>query len=151
MRRVALLFAFCVAVSACAGPRPPTGSPAPSETKTPGPPPATTPLPSLVIACGDLPAAECRDAARAALAAVAGQSATPTRVELSSGLLCEGFLFSDMPCRQAVPPGGQLIGGAVVSFAGSSSQGYMNLAKDASSVHALFTVIATPPPAASPS
>jgi hypothetical protein len=162
MRGVVLLLAVAAMMAACASPAPtPSDSATPSSPSAPAPTatptPTSTPAPSLAVVCGDLTAADCRVGARAALAAVAGQATVPIRVELHTGIFCPDpaalFLLTTCPQGALPPPGGGTWLGAhaLVSFLGTLSQGYLDLAKDASGVRAVLIAIATPPPSPSPS
>ena len=71
-----------------------------------------------------------------------------------SKLAAAGLLLANTTCPAGgLPPssGGSWIGNAIVSFAGSTEQAYLNLAKDQSGVRAVLIALATPPPTASPS
>jgi len=110
------------------------------------------------VTCGDLAPADCAFAANAALQAViglhalAGTRGVPIRVDLGRGVFCPtpGLLFENTTCPAGgMPPpeGGQWIGHALVTFAGSAAQGYLNIAKNGSSFYAALIAVATPPPA----
>jgi len=80
----------------------------------------------------------------------------PVRVELGSGIFCPDaaqlFLGGSCPGGALFPPGGgETIGSALVTFAGSTKQAYINLARDAIGVHAYLVAVASPPPTSSPS
>lgn len=126
-----------------------TTSPIPSA-----PAPVSTSVPGVVVSCGDLPSDPCTAARQVILAAVAGKGSA-IQIELGRGVFCPtpGLLFRDTTCPGgAIPPasGGQWIGHAVVTFAGSSAQAYLNLAEDDAGVHAVLIAIARPPPSVRP-
>jgi hypothetical protein len=59
------------------------------------------------------------------------------------------MLFADSTCPAgSLPPpeGGAWIGHALVTFAGSPAQAYINIAKNGSAVRGAFIDVATPPP-----
>ena len=112
------------------------------------------PSPSLAptsIICGDLAAVDCPDATSAALTAAAGRNGVVVRIELGGGVWCPtpGLLFANTTCPGgALPPaeGGQWIGHALVTFAGSTAQAYINIAKNDQAVRGEFIALATPRP-----
>jgi hypothetical protein len=143
MGPVAALLAGLLAVSACAMPVP---TPGPTSTLQP------TQIPSPTVSCGDLAVTDCPAAAAAALTSAASRNGTPIRVDLGRGVWCPtpGLLFADTMCPGgSLPPpeGGQWIGHALVTFAGSPAQGYINIAKNGQTVRGEFITLATPPPA----
>jgi hypothetical protein len=100
--------------------------------------------------CGDLAQAVCGQVAEAAVSSVLRQGPI-IHVELGRGVWCPtpGLLFANTTCPGgALAPagGGQWIGHARITFAGSSAQAYVNVAQDATSVHAALVALATPPP-----
>jgi SecDF, P1 head subdomain len=137
-------------ITPCSGAGCPSLAPTPAGSASPSP----TPVASATVACGGLAAEDCPAAAQAALAAVAGQAMTPTRVELGSGVFCPTPDFDGRPipntsCPSTVvapPSGATWIGHAVVSFATSSDQAYIDLAKDPSGIKAVLVAIGPPPP-----
>lgn len=117
--------------------------------------PTASPVPTPTVACGGLRAADCQVGVQAALAAVAGQATPAIHVELYTGVFCPtpGLLFADTTCPAGgLPPSdeGQWVGSALVSFAGSPQQAYINLEKDTNTVRALLIAIATAPPSTPP-
>jgi hypothetical protein len=119
-------------------------APSPSATASP------TAVPSPVVSCGDLPVADCSDAAAAALATAAAHG-TPVRVEVGRGVFCSDpdRLFGMTTCLQLPPAGGRWVGHAVVTFAESPAQAYMNIVQSGRRVGADFIALATPQPSAS--
>ncbi len=153
MKPLAGLVAVLLIVAACATP-----SPTPSPTSTPTVSPtrglAPTPAPSPQVSCGDFPSGDCQAAAAAALT-VAGSHGTAIRIELGLGIYCpSGPAFERTTCPAGVAPpaiGGVWIGHALVTFAGSSGQGFVNVAKEGETIRGMLTGLATPPPSSSPS
>jgi hypothetical protein len=143
MRIVSLL--VCVTVVVGCG-----SAPATAESPTPS---AARSTPD--VGCGDIGAA-CADAARAALVATRRLPGVPIRVQLGRGVYCPtpGLLFANTSCPGGgLPPaaGGEWIGHALVTFALSPRQGYLNLADEPTGLRAVLIATATPPPSAGPS
>lgn len=143
MRIVALLVVATIAVGCGRAPTP--------ESPTPSVAPSTPD-----IECGDVAPARCADAARLALAATRIQPGVPIRVELGRGVYCPtpGLLFANTSCPGGgMPPagGGQWIGHALVTFARSPRQGYLNIADEPTGLRVVLIATATPPPSAGPS
>jgi hypothetical protein len=146
--------AIAVVIAGCTSTIVPTAGPASFSTPGPTAPPAATPIATPDVSC-DLAPADCSAALAATLSAAAGLNGQVIRVELSRGVVCPtpGLLFADTTCPAGgMPPpeGGQWIGNARVSFAGSSAQAYMNIAKHGQAVRPAFIDLATPPPSATP-
>jgi hypothetical protein len=108
---------------------------------------AASPVPVPTISCGDLGAADCSDAATAALRAAAAHG-TAIRVELGRGIYCgnPALLFGGTTCPQAPEEAGRWVGHALVTFAESSAQAYLNIVKSGRRVPADFITLATPQP-----
>lgn len=162
-----------LAVVACTSPNV-TASPGPAQTTSPAAIVTSTPIPnaSVLIKCMDAtyppppPSPSpgyvggnfCTNAWPAVLAALEGQGGVPTMVVFASGLYCPlpGMLFPGITCPGGgIPPspGGQSLGHAVVSFAGTADQAYLNVWQDPlSGLHmtAQLIGIASPPPSQSP-
>ena len=148
MKRPLALVAALLLFSACATPAP-TPSPTPIPTLTPTAT-APTPLPSPAISCGDLAAADCAAASTAVLTLTASKG-TAIRVELGGGVFCRNpaLLFADTTCPAGAGPpagGGRWIGHALVTFAGSAAQAYVNVAKNGQAFSGALIAVATPPP-----
>jgi len=95
----------------------------------------------------------CTQALPVVLAALTAKGGVPTVVVFASGLYCPtpGALFRDSSCPGGgIPPtpGGQWLGHALVSFAGTATQAYLNLWAypiSGSTVTAQLIAIASPP------
>lgn len=117
--------------------------------------PSPAPVASPAVTCGDLAAADCAGASIAALTAsttFVGRTNPVIRVDLGRGVWCPtpGLLFADTTCPDAAlppPGGGQWIGHALVTFAGSPDQAYINIARNGAAVRGVVITLATPPPA----
>ncbi len=157
-----------VALAACTSPNI-TTSPGPTQTTTPTATVTGTPGPgaSVLIECLDatypppLPSPPpgyvggnfCTMAWPVVVAAIAGQSGVPTMVVFDRGIYCPtpGLLFSGTTCPGGgIPPspGAQSLGHALVSFAGTTEQAYLNLWEypiSGSTVTAQLIAIASPP------
>jgi hypothetical protein len=146
MRAVIALVALALVVTACV-------SPSPSATQFPSP----TPVPAVtrrLVFCGDLGAGECADAAEAALATAAlWPSSNPVRIDLGRGVFCANaeLLLQATTCLQHPREGERWIGHALVTFADSSAQAYMNIVQSGRRIGAEFIALATPRPSPSPS
>ncbi len=118
-------------------------APAPSQEHSS----SRSPNASPTFACGGLATADCRAAESAALNAVSGNG-TATHIDLGGGVFCtqRGQLFGDCPGIGPAPEGGDWIGNAVVTFAGSPVQAYLNIAKNGQTVTATMITQATPQP-----
>lgn len=144
MQIVSLL--VCVTVVVGCGSAPPrTESPTPSAARS-------TPD----VECADIAPATCTDAARAVLVATRTFPGVPIRVQLGRGVYCPtpGLLFANTSCPGGgLPPagGGEWIGHALVTFALSPRQGYLNIADEPTGIRAVLIATATPPPSAGPS
>jgi hypothetical protein len=109
-----------------------------------------SPAPSPNVLCRDFAEPDCDPAATAARSAAAGNGIV-TRVDVSSGIECPtpGLLFQLTTCPAgSLPPpeGGEWIGHAVVTFAGTSAQAHVNLAKHDEAIEGYLIAVATPPP-----
>jgi len=158
MKRVVRLLPLvaALAVAACGPtpiPSPTVVSPLPSASPSkPTQPP--TPAASPVVACGDMASADCQQAVQTVLATIATQAKTHgsvTRVDLGRGVFCPtpGLLFENTTCPAgSLPPpqGGQWIGHALVSFAGTPEQGYLNVGNNGATYFCALIDVATPPP-----
>jgi hypothetical protein len=107
---------------------------------------------TVAVACGDLAAVDCPAAASAVLVLASGRNGLATQGDLGRGVWCptSGLLFANTICPGgAMPPpkGGQWIGHALVTFAGSPAQAYVNVAKNGQAIRGMFIALATPPPA----
>ena len=139
MKPVLAVLAVLLTASACAEPGP---TPSSTSTRIPGP----------AVACGDLAAATCLASVSAALTVVANADHPVSRVELGRGAWCPtpGLLFiitSCPPLGMPPPEGGQWIGHALITFAGSAQQAYINLTQQGQTLRGDLIALATPPPA----
>jgi hypothetical protein len=103
------------------------------------------------LSCAGLPIADCAAAAIAVLGSISTDQGFPTAIEIGAGIWCPtpGLLFADTSCPAGgLPPaeGGQWIGYALVTFADTSAQAYLNIARSGLVVHATAVAMATPPP-----
>jgi len=160
-----LALAACMAPSpsptilASAPPAGPTTTPAPSASvlieclDATNPPPPRSPPPGYVG--GNF----CTIALPVVLAALAGQPGVPIMVVFDAGIYCPtpGLLFPGTSCPGGgIPPspGGQSLGHALVSFAGTSVQAYLNLwgyPISGATVTAQLIAVASAPPSSTPS
>ena len=98
----------------------------------------------------------CSAATTAVLLAVAGKNGTVLSIELDRGVFCPtpGLLFAGTTCPGgSLPPpeGGQWIGSALVTFAGSPAQAYLNVARDGGTYRGdLIALTTAPPPTPTP-
>jgi hypothetical protein len=100
------------------------------------------------VDCGDLETAEC-EAAVAAAAREVRDVGRITLIELGRGRICPLGPFTTTTCPAgALPPadGGEWLGFAVVTFAGTTEQAYLNVAKDGMQVRGVMVALATPEP-----
>ena len=165
MAMLGLALAACMAPSpsptilASAPPVGPTTTPAPSASvlveclDATYPPPPRSPPPGYVG--GNF----CTIALPVVLAALAGQPGVPILVVFDAGIYCPtpGLLFPGTSCPGgSIPPspGGQSLGHALVSFAGTSMQAYLNLWAypiSGAAVTAQLIAVASAPPSSMPS
>lgn len=131
---------LAVTLTSCGGPSP-TGSASAQA--------SVSPIPSSSLACGDMTVEDCGPAALAALNLLPTGSGRPISVELGRGVVCPlpELLFEVTTCPAGLPPasGGEWIGNAVISLAGTSNQAYINLWKDGTAYGGSLIAIATPP------
>ena len=144
MRIVALLVCVALVVGCGNAPTRPESQPPSAARSTPD------------VECGDIAPVDCADAARAALAATRTLPGVPIRVELGPGVYCPtpGLLFANTsrPGGGFPPPkGGRWIGHALVTFALSARQAYLNIADEPTGLRAELITTATPPPSTGPS
>jgi hypothetical protein len=116
---------------------------------------ATYPPPLRSPAPGASSGAFCDRAYVAVVTALAGQGGAPTMVVFDRGVYCPtpGLLFAQTTCPGgAIPPspGGQTAGHALVSFAGTAKQAYLNLWWYGPTLTADLIAIATPPASPTP-
>ena len=154
MKPLVGLIATLLIVAACATPSP-TPSPSSTANVSPTVVPTPTPDPSSQVSCGDFPTGDCEAAIAAVLMLneellVAGSHRTAIRIELGRGIYCPlGPAFETTTCPAgAMPPaiGGVWIGHALVTYAGTSFQGFVDVAKDGQTIRGTITGVATPPP-----
>lgn len=138
IRLVAMMVVASVWATAC-------GNSSPSLLPVP-------PRPSPVLLCGDLAAGDCEAALSAASSvALASNNGVVVRIELGRGVWCPtpGLLFAGTSCPAGgLPPpgGGHWIGHALVTFADSATQAYINIAKNGQAIRGELIALATPPP-----
>jgi hypothetical protein len=123
----------------------------PGCTAAPTSGPDAVPAATAEVLCGDLDATFCASASQLVLRAVSGKIASPSRIELGRGVFCPtpGSLFDGGSCPAGAAP--QWVGYALVSFTGSSTQAYIDLAQGSGGMTAVVLAFATPPPTVSPS
>ncbi|HTS14879.1 MAG TPA: hypothetical protein VMH24_04370 [Candidatus Sulfotelmatobacter sp.] len=117
--------------------------------------PALTPSATPSVACGFANPADCQAALGPTLAAVPTIGHPVTTVTFATGQLCQvpSLVFSGAFCPSYLPPGTtRAVGNAVVAFAATTDEAFLNVFVGAQGIVVDFITVATPPtsPSASP-
>jgi hypothetical protein len=112
-------------------------------------PPANVPPPHL--SCTDILDPDCGAIEGAVLETLTADDGVAMDIDVGGGVWCPtpGLLFENTTCPGgALPPpeGGQWIGYALVTFADSEAQLYVNISRSGTVVRAKTIALATPPP-----